>query len=131
MTRKRKGIVEDIRFYAEHTRRVAEKWGLSDQAHRADGPRSAEGTAAPLQPAPTKSKRRRRPGGGRKRALTAAEVIKLQKFYRRALPTNQKTAADNMRKLLKRFVSDSTLQRWAMQPVLAQIAGQNKTRRSK
>jgi hypothetical protein len=83
----------------------------------------------PLPP----SKRHRKPGGGRREALTAADVTELQKFYLRMLEEgcSQKIAAEAMRRVLGRVVSDMTLQRWVMRPVLAQFAGQNKPRRSK
>lgn len=79
------------------------------------------------------SKRHRKPGGGRRAVLTAAEVSKLQKFYLCMLEEgrSQKIAAEAMRRVLGRFVSDMTLQRWVMRPVLAQFTGQNRPRWSR
>ena len=72
-------------------------------------------------------KQPRKPGGGRKPVLTAAEIAQSKKQLRRGLKEDArlrdpKTAAKYVRPLLpeaKRDVSLDTLKRWILRPVLA------------
>ena len=74
-----------------------------------------------------KAKRHRKPGGGRKPVLTAAEIAHAKKQLRCELKNDPrlrdpKTAAKYVRQLLpeaKRDVSFDTLERWILRPVLA------------
>ena len=84
-----------------------------------------------LRAKPPPRKRKRKPGGGRKRKLADKEIAKLQKAYRRQLTKdrswrNQEAAVAHVMALLpkaKRDLSPSTLVRWIIRPVLAEVRG--------
>jgi hypothetical protein len=76
------------------------------------------------------AKRKRKPGGGRKLELTAKETMKMRQRYKRALQRDpelrrHKVALGPMRgwrTKAKRAVSDSTLRRHVIRPVLDEIS---------